>query len=166
MKHRRTHLVLLLMGGLTFAQQTQAPRLELKNQVFTVVKVVKDGKTTEELKASGGLQTPGQVGVLRLTLKNVSKEALKNIRPRQPLNSSQEYLAGTASNSHPVEFSFDGGETFAPEPLFKTVSVQENGKTVMKKLQVKPSEYTDVRWNIPELQPGQTEVLDLRYKVR
>lgn len=154
------------MGGLTFAQQTQAPRLELKNQVFTVVKVVKDGKTTEELKASGGMQTPGQVGVLRLTLKNVSREVLKNIRPRQPLNSSQEYLAGTASTTYPAEFSFDGGETFAPEPLFKTVPVQENGKTVFKKVQVKPSEYTDVRWNIPELQPGQTEVLDLKYKVR
>ncbi|GGJ35179.1 hypothetical protein [Deinococcus roseus] len=166
MKHSRTHLILLLMGGFSFAQQSQAPKLELKNQVFTVVKSQKDGQTVETLKASSGLQTPGQVGLLRLTLKNVSKEALKNIRPTQPLNSAQEYLAGSASSTRAVEFSFDGGKTYAPEPLFKNVSVQENGKTVLKKVQVKPSEYTDVRWTIPELQPGQTEVLDLRYTVR
>lgn len=166
MKHRKTQLILLLMGGLVFAQQTQAPKLDLKTQILAVVKVQKDGKTLEELKPSNGLQTPGQVGVLRLTLKNVSKETLTNIRPRQPLNSAQEYLAGTASSTHPVEFSFDGGETFAPEPLFKNVQVQENGKTVVKKVQVRPSEYTDVRWTIKELKAGQSEVLDLKFKVR
>ena len=140
--------------------------LDLKNQVFTVVKQEQNGKTVETLKPSNGLQVPGQTGVLRLTIKNVASKSLKNIRPVQPLNASQQYLAGSASTLYPVEFSFDHGQTFFQEPITRTVAVQENGKTVQKKVTVKPSEYTDVRWNIPELKPGESQVLDLSYKVR
>ena len=62
-------------------------------------------------------------------------------------------------------YSVDG-KTFGPAPLKKTVTVTENGRSVLKEVEVKPSEYTTVRWTVPELGVDQTLKLGYRIQVK
>ena len=42
----------------------------------------------------------------------------------------------------------------------------ENGKSVQKEVEVKPSEYTAVRWIVSEVSPGATLKLGYRIQVK
>ena len=43
----------------------------------------------------------------------------------------------------------------------KTIAVTENGQLVQKRVEVKPSEYTNVRWVLPTLAAGEALKLGL-----
>ncbi len=72
----------------------------------------------------------------------------------------------TATRRGPTPlFSIDRGKTFAAKPT-KTVTVTENGKAVQRVVPASPSDYTNVRWELPELGAGQTVNCNLRVRVK
>ncbi|GHG02117.1 hypothetical protein GCM10017783_12950 [Deinococcus piscis] len=149
-------------------QQTQQSPVQLVLNDFLVTSVRgADGKTTERLNPDASRVRPGDVIHYDLAARNVSRAPLGNVRPSLPVPAGTVFVASSGGTGNVVtEYSFDGGKTFGKAPLFRSVTVTENGKAVTRRVQVQPSEYTHVRWNLGTLAPGQTHKMALRVRVR
>ncbi|WP_345467530.1 hypothetical protein [Deinococcus carri] len=89
-----------------------------------------------------------------------------------PIPSSTRYVEGSAA---PLtlgktrilpRFSFDGGRNFGFAPLKKRVVTTEGGRRLEKEVEVRPDEYTHVRWSIPTLDARSKAEVTLRTRVR
>lgn len=144
----------------------QALGLDLKPYLVRVV----EGK--EIYEENPVAVKPGDVLEWRLVAENRAQGALRQVALVIPIPKETAYLDGSAKplslNGSTIrpEFSFDGGRTFGVPPLKKRVRVVENGKEVEKEVEVKPEEYTHVRWLIPELPKGGKVQVSLRTMVR
>lgn len=162
---------ILLLGfsalGMAFAQTPNAASpIQLTAFTMLVTPASADGKTPENLSdAAGKGVNPGSTLEMGQKIENVSKLNVNNVRLNMPLASAVAYqsqkcsVAGTT-----VAFSLDG-KTYA-NPLKKTVTVTENGKSVTKEVNVEPSEYKFVRWTLPTIKPGDTVNCAVRAKVK
>lgn len=150
------------------AQQTQQSPVQLLLNDYLVTSVRgADGKVTERLNPDASRVRPGDVIQYEVTAKNVSRAPLNNVAPSLPVPAGTVFVASSGGLGNVrTEYSFDGGKTFGRAPLFRTVTVTENGKSVTRRVQVQPSEYTNVRWNVPTLTPNQTYKMTLRVRVR
>ncbi|ADY25242.1 conserved repeat domain protein [Deinococcus proteolyticus MRP] len=152
----------------TSAQQTQQSPVQLVLNDFLVTNVRgADGKPSERLNPDASRVRPGDMIQYDLSAKNVGRTPLNNVRPSLPVPAGTVFVASSGGTGNAVtEYSFDGGKTFGKAPLFRNVTVTENGKAVTRRVQVQPSEYTNVRWNLGALAPGQTHKMTLRVRVR
>lgn len=145
--------------------------LELQLERLLVVREQRDGVWTERLEPVLELE-PGQLIEERLVVVNHGDEALAGVALTLPLPAGTAYRAGSASRPElpgalvAPHFSHDGGQTFAPPPLTKTVRVMEDGREVERRVEVDPAEYTHVRWSLPRLEPGRSLTVLLRAVVR
>jgi uncharacterized repeat protein (TIGR01451 family) len=164
---------LLLLGGalLTSAAVAQAASpLTLTLAQALVKAVTVDGKATEQLTASPKNVRPGDVLSQLVTARNSGSKALTNVTVRLPVPKGTTYLKpetamNTAESGAKAEFSIDGGKTYAAAPLKKTITVTENGKSVKKEVEVKPSEYTNVRWILARIDAGKDLKVGFRVQV-
>ncbi|WP_347242082.1 hypothetical protein [Thermus sp.] len=134
-----------------------------------LVKVVEGKEVYEENPPA---VKPGDVLEWRLLAENRSQGDLRQVALVIPIPKETYYLEGSAkplqvggATLRP-EFSFDGGKTFGLPPLKKRVRVVEGGKEVEKEVEVKPEEYTHVRWVVPLLSKGAKVSVSLRTVVR
>ncbi|UQN07233.1 hypothetical protein [Deinococcus sp. QL22] len=156
---------LLLTAGLASAQAASPVSLSL--MLSSVERVTVDGKATEVFKANPGNVLPGSVLSQVVTVRSTAAKTLLNVPVTLPVPKSTVYLAPEQGmTAVRTEFSADGGKTFAPAPLKKKITVTENGKAVQKDVDVKPSEYTAVRWFISELRANEPLKLGYRVQVR
>ena len=163
-------LILVAVLVIAFVQAQKEP-LYVTLERFLVTEELKEGETVEVLSSAFEL-LPGDLFEETLTAKNVSEDLLKGLSLELPIPAGTYYLEDTANSldlsSQVVrpEFSFDDGLTFAYPPLFKKVTVVENGKEVMKDILVKPEDYTHVRWFVAELEPDLSLTASFRAVVR
>lgn len=152
----------------TADQKQQAP-LELRLEDFIVTEVTSpEGKIVEKLIPDASTVLPNQVIQYELTAENHLKQPLTGVKPTLAVPDSTIFVASSTNGADNIvtEYSYDGGKTFGTAPLFKTVTVTENGKTVTKKVKVQPYEYTNVRWNLGKLKGDAQQKLILRVRVR
>ncbi|NTY01237.1 hypothetical protein [Deinococcus sp. JMULE3] len=156
--------LMITLAGAAAAQTASPVSLNL---VMSLVKTVKvDGKATEQFAPSPKTVLPGDVIRQVVTVRNGSGKALKNVPVTLPVPKNTRYLAPEKGlDDVRAEYSIDG-KTFAPAPLMKKVTVTENGRSVVKEVEVKPSEYTTVRWTVSELGADQTLKLGYRIQVK
>lgn len=149
-------------------KQTQTSPVQLVLNDFAVTSVRgANGQSTERLNPDASRARPGDIIQYEVSAKNVTRTNVTNVRPSLPVPAGTVFLASSGGTGNvTTEYSFDGGKTFGQAPLFKTVTVQENGKSVTKRVQVQPSEYTNVRWNIGTLSPNETHKMTVRVRVR
>lgn len=106
---------------------------------------------------------PGDVVRYTLTFTNPTQGEVRDVVLHNPLPAGLVFIAGTATASRDdarLEFSIDGGATYAAEPM---VEVVENGRTIRRP--APPERYTDIRWTVTgQIQPGAQVVA--RYEVR
>lgn len=161
MKHRAAPTLLLLLG-LALAQNASPLKLDLTlNLVKTVTE---NGKPVEKLTPAKQ-NLPGDTLSQIITATNTGKTPLTNVRIPLNVPKNTVYLAPEKGMADvQAQYSIDGGKTYAPAPLKKTITVTENGKTVTKEVEVNPSEYQAVRWTVPRLAPGQS--LKVGYRIR
>ncbi|BBN93642.1 hypothetical protein DEIGR_102875 [Deinococcus grandis] len=157
--------LMITLAGAAAAQTASPVSLNL---VMSLVKTVKvDGKTTEQFAPSPKTVLPGDVIRQVVTVRNSGGRALKNVPVTLPVPKNTRYLAPEKGlDDVRAEFSIDQGKTFAAAPLMKKVTVTENGRSVVKEVEVKPSEYTTVRWTVSELGADQTLKLGYRIQVK
>ena len=89
---------------------------------------------------------PGDVLHYTLTFSNPTPRALGNVQLSNPLPKGLEFVPASVRASRAdarLEFSADGGKTFAAEP---TLEVVVDGKTVRRP--AAPEQYTHVRWTV------------------
>ncbi|MFN3368126.1 MAG: hypothetical protein ACK4G4_10655 [Thermus sp.] len=144
----------------------QALSLDLRPYLVKVV----EGKEVYEENPLG--VKPGDVLEWRLVAENRSQGPLRQVALVLPIPKETFYLDGSAkplvlggATIRP-EFSFDGGKSFGLPPLKRKVRVVENGKEVEKEVEVKPEEYTHVRWVVPEVPKGARLQVSLRTVVK
>ena len=102
-----------------------------------------------------------------VSARNLSFKALKNVQIPLNVPKATFYVAPEkAVDTARTEYSIDGGKTFAPAPLKRKITLTENGKSVTREVEVRPSEYQAVRYTIPELKAGQTLKLGYRIQVK
>lgn len=133
---------------------------------FNVQTVTEQGKTQERLQAAPQSVQPGDVLYQELVITNSSARTLTN--GAVPLNvpRSTTFLGGLVlPGGVSATYSYDGGKTFGALPLKRTVTVTENGKSVTRQVEVKPSEYTSVRFSLPALAAGTTYKMGYRVRV-
>lgn len=162
---KRNIVLFTLLLGSALAQSASPISLNL---VMSLVKnVTVAGKVTEQVVASPKSVFPGDVISQTVTVRNNTGKAIQNVPVKLPVPKSTMYLTPEKGmNVSGAEYSIDGGQTFAPAPLKKTVTVVENGKNVRREVEVKPSEYTAVRWIVGELAAGQSLKLGYRVQVK
>lgn len=128
----------LMLGGTVVAEGNG--HLEVMTMVQKEV-VVEDenGETTTQLVEAQSV-VPGEKVVYTITFRNVGDAAAENVVITNPISESLTYVAGSASNdTMQVEFSVDGGKTFAGADELRIV---DNGVERPATTQ----EYTHVRW--------------------
>jgi len=165
-------LAVLIASALAYAQ---APiNLELK-PFKVVVYTNEEGKQVEKLIAAEKV-APGDLLEWRLKAVNESNDKLQDVALVIPIPPKTYYVDGSAKpltlkrgDGEKVflpEFSYDGGKKYGRPPLYKKVIEVIDGKTVEKLVVVPPEEYTNVRWVIDYLMPGEAVEVYLRTKVR
>lgn len=161
--------LLFVLTTFAVAQANKDVKLELK--AFRVVTVQDSGKTIEKLEAALDVK-PGQVVEYQVTATNTTDRALSSVGVVIPIPRDTRYQALSAqplklgNGLVAPEFSFTDKNTFGKAPLKRKVRVTENGQELEKEVEVKPEEYTFVRWTVPQLAPKESVVLKLRTVVR
>jgi hypothetical protein len=159
--------VALLLCGVAQATPQVGEALSLKLNMLLVKTVTVNGKATEQLLPTPGSVNPGDVLSQVVSVQNTSAKTMRDLPVQLPVPKNTVYLAPEKGlDSARTLYSIDGGKTFAPAPLKKTVTVTENGKAVQREVEVRPSEYTAVRWVVPEVSPGATLKLGYRIQVK
>ena len=98
-----------------------------------------DGESVVE-RVAADVVTPGERVIYTITFRNVGAEPAENVVITNPIAESLIYVAGSANNDGAsVEFSIDGGQTFAPASELRLVDggVERPATT---------RDYTHVRW--------------------
>ena len=136
-------------------------KLSLKTEGYLVKFVLlPNGNKKEELKPLPEKVYPGDVIEYRVIATNTSNGDLKDVVIRVRVPTGTSYVPGSASDS--PEFSIDGGKSYSSEPV-KYVVV-ENGKKVIKT--ATPDMYTNLRWKVEFLKPGEERVFKYRVQVK
>lgn len=165
--HTPTLLATVLLCGAAQAAAQVGEALSLKLSMLLVKTVKVDGKATEQLLPNSGSVNPGDVISQVVSVRNTSGKAMRDLPVQLPVPRNTVYLAPEKGlDSTKTQYSIDGGKTFAAAPLKKTITVTENGKSVQREVEVKPSEYNAVRWIVAELAPGKSLELGYRIQVR
>lgn len=166
-------LSLAVLGGAvaqSAAQDKPPSPVKLTASTFLVTQVQQDGKTIEKL-IDAPSANPGNLLQMTQRLENVTGTqakpfALKGVALTQTINASTVYQSDKCSvDGVTALFSLDG-KTFAAAPLKKTVTVKENGVDVTREVEVQPNEYTALRWQLPDLKPGDVIECSLRVAVK
>ena len=172
---KKPALVLALAASFATAQtsatgQTAAPaattqylKLAASTEKVTIVTV--NGKATEKLVDAAGTTLPGDTLQLTQQVRNISQVNVRSVTLNMPVPAAATFQSARCSAEGRTLFSVDG-KTFGPAPLKKTVTVTENGKSVTRQVDVKPSEYRAVRWQLPDLAAGKTNTCFIRVQVR
>ncbi|AZI42542.1 hypothetical protein EHF33_07110 [Deinococcus psychrotolerans] len=163
----KASIPILLVGLVTSAALAQASSpLKLVLSQALVQTTTQDGKTVEKLAPDPKSVLPGAVLEQAVTATNTLGKVMTKVSVNLPVPVGTVYL-NTLKSVETVQtlFSIDKGKTFAAAPLKKMITVTENGKSVEKEVEVKPAEYTNVRWMLGELAAGDSLKLGFRVKV-
>lgn len=142
----------------------QGQPLEVTLDGYLVQLVTQDDGTQVEEFTQATQARPGQIVEYRVTVTNVSQETLpaSNAMITGPVPATTIYLANSASSGSEarLEFSADGGQTFAEKPLLEKINEQGEKELV----EALPEEYTATRWALlAPLEPAQS--LTFTYRV-
>jgi uncharacterized repeat protein (TIGR01451 family) len=142
----------------------QSQPLEVTLEGYLVTLVTNDDGTKEEKFIAASAARPGQVVEYRVIVTNVSNETVpaSNTMIVGPVPDTTTYLADSASSGAEarLEFSADGGRTFAEKPLFEKTNEQGEKELVV----ALPEDYTATRWAL--LMPlGPAQSLTFTYRV-
>ncbi len=165
-KLRRLGLVLgALLASLAAAQSAPAPSpLKVTLTQDLIRSVTQEGKLVEERVSAPSAVLPGAVLLEEVSVQNTSARALSSVRISVPVPKGTRYGGAVTPSAEQWDTQFTalcGGKAlaFAKAPLSCTEVV--SGKSVTR--DISPSEYTQVRWLLRSIGPG--EKLKLSFRV-
>jgi hypothetical protein len=158
---------LLAAPALAGSAGAQNSPLKVTASTLLVTEVKDDSKTVEKLTdtANRGV-SPGDLLQLQQRVENTSRAAVRQLKLNMAVPAATTFLGQQCDvDGVTALFSIDG-RTYAAEPLKKFVTVTENGQDVKKEVTVNPSEYTNVRWQLPELKGSGVVTCFIRVTVK
>ena len=122
------------------ATTAMAQHLDVQTTVHKQEVVVNDAGEEEKRLVEAEVVLPGETVFYTITFTNVSDEVADRVVITNPIAENLVYLDGSAFGAGmDIEFSVDGGETFAAAV---ELTVTEDGET----REAKASDFTHVRW--------------------
>lgn len=165
----------------TTTQAVKPSPAKITSATLLVTQVTENGKSVEKLVDASKGVFPGNTLVFRQTLENLSGRKLTGVQLAMPIPGTVTYLSQQCSvTPAKVQYSVDAHvlnaktkvitnintRKYGAAPLMKTVIVKENGVDVKKEVQAVAADYTAVRWQLPDLNAGQTVECSARVKVK
>ncbi|XOV89367.1 MAG: hypothetical protein ACFHX7_05620 [Pseudomonadota bacterium] len=145
---------LILMAVLTPSVAMADPNIQLDMNVLKEVVVEENGQEVTRWVEAEEIE-PGQK--LRYTVRyvNMGDEPATEVRIENPIPDLTVYLSDSASGTgSTIVFSADGGQTYSPpEEVTYEVTVFGGGTDRRK---ASPERFTNIRWLIEEIPPGET----------
>lgn len=145
-------LMALALGTPAAAQQQNQLSVAVENRSAALEAARGTPRSDEAARA-------GDVLRYRLTFRNTTPRALRGVVVSDPIPAGLRFVAGSSRASRAdarVEYSVDGGRTFAAQPM-ETVVV--DGRREQRP--AAPEKYTHVRWTVGgEVAPGATVVAE------
>jgi len=130
-----TAIALMLLTTTAMAQH-----LDVQTTVHKQEIVVNDAGEEDKRLVEAEVVLPGETVFYTITFTNVSDEVADRVVITNPIAENLVYLDGSAFGAGmDIEFSVDGGETFAAAG---ELTVTEDGETRV----AKASDFTHVRW--------------------
>ena len=144
----------LVLCSVTAVAAEQPLRAEL-----TVRKVIVQADGKEKLVATD-VAKPGDLLEYQVTYRNVGEKPAKNIAGTLPAPHNVAYIKDSVSPANAVA-SIDGAR-FSAMPLMRKVP-DATGQYRLE--EVPESEYRYLRWNLGDLQPGQSKTISARMRI-
>jgi uncharacterized repeat protein (TIGR01451 family) len=134
------NLMILMMAMSTHALAQQQGHLDVTTSVQKEeVTVDESGEPASKLVEANTV-VPGDRVIYTITFRNTSEEAAENVVITNPISESLTYVAGSAFGPGTIiEFSVDGGQTYAPADQ---LTITEDGET----RSAHPGDFTHIRW--------------------
>jgi uncharacterized repeat protein (TIGR01451 family) len=153
-------LVVLLLPAAAFAK----PLISISMATEKEVTVIKNGqKVTTKVNATKISQ--GDVMFYTMTYTNSGDEAATSVVLDDPIPPGTVYLPGSAFGAGAeITFSIDGGKSYAKPALLVYEVKRPDGS--IEKQTASPDEYTNIRWEVKVIQPGETGKVGFQVKVK
>ena len=108
---------------------------------------------------------PGQNLIFRLKYANNGDEKATNVVINNPIPKDTAYLVGSAfGKNSKITFSIDSGQTFKKPSRLNYEIKSPDGKSAQKV--ASPEQYTDIRWIIQEIAPGEQGEVGFKVNVK
>ena len=164
MQHPKKFLVSILAAALLFPARRlgRAPGAAL-HQAEKEVTVTENGeKVTKRVPAAEA--APGETVIFTITYENTGDEAATNVVVNDPIPEGTAYIPGSATETGEVTFSIDGGKTYKKPSLLTYEVTNPDGSK--EKRTASPEQYTNIRWQLPEIPAGEKGEVSFRVKVK
>jgi uncharacterized repeat protein (TIGR01451 family) len=152
-------LFVLAPGAVIAAPQVSIDTVAEKEIIETV-----NGKQVKKRVAAKSAD-PGENLIFTLNYTNKGNEKAVNVKIDNPIPKETTYVVGSGiGKNSKMLFSIDGGKTYNAPSLLKYTVTLNDGKKIKK--QASPDQYTNVRWVINEIPPGQSGKVGFQVKVK
>lgn len=148
-------LILLTLMGLPLMGWAK-PEVKIEATAQKAVVVEENGQQVTKMVTADSVE-PGQHIHFTLSYSNNGDEAAHDVVIDNPLPADTVYVAGSASGK--PQFSIDQGRHFAPAD--ELMEQTEEGER-----RAEESNYTHIRWTIPEIAPQQMGEVKFQVKVK
>ena len=126
---------------------------------------VKEGNRDVKKRVAATSIEPGEEIIYTIRYRNAGDLEATNVDVKNPVPNNTVYVSGSASGKGAeITFSADGGKTFGKASSVTYQVKDSSGKTKTQK--AAPENYTNIRWVIKRINPGQSGELGYRVKVK
>lgn len=163
MKKVAARIALVAAALLMTAAAWAAPDVEIKVKAEKEKIVTKDGQKVKRLVPAKSF-SPGEVIDYTILYRNKGNEPATGVVLNDPIPKGCVYIPGSASENGEVAFSIDGGKTYKKQSLL-TYEVRLPNGTVEKRT-ASPEDYTNIRWTINSIAPGENGKVHFQVRVK
>lgn len=126
---------------------------------------VKEGNRDVKKRVPAQSIEPGEEIIYTIRYRNAGDLEATNVDVKNPVPDNTVYVGGSATGKGAdISFSADGGKSFGKASSVTYQVTEGSGKQVTRK--ASPENYTNIRWVIKRVDPGQSGELGYRVRVK
>lgn len=163
MKKIAARIILAAAALLITAAAWAAPDVEIKVKAEKEKVITKDGQKVKKLVVAKSF-SPGEIINYSILYRNKGDEKATGVVLNDPIPKGCVYVPGSATDVGEVTFSIDGGKSYKKQSLLTYEVKLPNGQ--VEKRVASPEDYTNIRWTINSIAPGETGKVQFQVRVK
>jgi len=162
---RRVLSALVVLSFFLVAPITAWAKPSIVLEISTAREVVEkvDGQEVRKVVPTDQAE-PGETLIYTIKYRNDGDEAATNVVIDDPIPHGTIFLPGSASEKGELTFSIDDGRTYKKPSLLTYEITNPDGSK--DKRTASPEQYTNIRWQIPEVAAGGRDEVSFQVKVK